>query len=299
MREYDQPTLQRVQQLELMILKDFMDLCDRHGLTYFGLAGTGIGAVRHQGFIPWDDDIDVGLPRADYEQFVRYAQEELSDKYILLNARIDPNFPLMTTHLILKGTKFRMESFKDVPCPFGIFLDIFPFDQVSDDERAFRAQGEKAWFYNKLMILRALPFPMLPVQGWKAKVIYAATGLIHAVLAVLHISKPWLAQKCLDACTQYNGDPPTARLNFICDTTTDMNLWDREALFPLVKLPFEGMLLPFGNDLHSSLTRMYGDYMQLPPVEKRKNHFPYELDFGPYADIPLEELRTYHETVTQ
>ena len=61
-KEYDTGTLKKIQQVELEILKDFMDICDRHGLTYFGIAGTGIGALRHQGFIPWDDDIDVAMP---------------------------------------------------------------------------------------------------------------------------------------------------------------------------------------------------------------------------------------------
>lgn len=299
MREYDQPTLQRVQQLELMILSDFMDLCDRHGLTYFGFAGTGIGAVRHQGFIPWDDDIDVGLPRADFEQFIRFANEELGDKYIIMNAEYDSNFPLMTTRMMLRGTKFREEALKDIHCELGIFLDIYPFDQVSDDDAQFKKQCRDAWFFSKLLILRSIPFPVLPVRGWKAKVIHAATAVIYAGLSILHISKPWLIRKCREASTRFQGAPATKRLSYVCDTTPDMNLWDRDGLFPLVPLPFEDLSLPFGNDLDASLTRMYGDYMQLPPVEKRKNHFPYELDFGPYGDIPLEELRLNHGSVKQ
>ena len=161
MREYDDITLHRVQQLELMILEDFLALCRRHDLTCFGFAGTGIGALRHKGFIPWDDDIDVGLLRPDYEAFLRYAKEELGDKYIVMNVREDPNFPLMTTRLMLRGTKFREEALQDIKCELGIFLDIYPFDQASDDESQFKKQCRDAWFYSKLLILRSIAFPVL------------------------------------------------------------------------------------------------------------------------------------------
>ena len=84
-KEYDEKTLKKIHEVELEILKDFMDICDRHDLTYFGIAGTGIGALRHQGFIPWDDDIDVALPRDDFEKFLKYLEREMGDKYLIMN----------------------------------------------------------------------------------------------------------------------------------------------------------------------------------------------------------------------
>ena len=90
---YDPEVLKRVQETELEILKDFIDLCDRHDIDYFGVGGTAIGAVRHQGFIPWDDDIDIGFLRKDYDRFLALAKEELSDKYEVLNAIEDHNYP--------------------------------------------------------------------------------------------------------------------------------------------------------------------------------------------------------------
>ena len=291
MREYDDETLRRVQRLELMIMEDIMALCRRHDLICFAFAGSGIGALRHKGFIPWDDDIDVGLLRPDYEAFLRYAKEELGDKYIVMNVRENRNFPSMITRLMLRGTKFRDEAFKNVQCEFGIFVDLYPFDQASDDEAQFKKQCRDAWFYSKLQILRDIAFPVLPVHGWKAKVLHAATAVIHAGLALCHISKDWIARKCDEASTRYNDAPRTRRLSYFCDTTPVMNLCDYDDLFPVQMLPFEDTMLPFAHNLDKTLTTMYGDYMTLPPVEHRKNHFPFELDFGPYADIPLEEIR--------
>ena len=89
-KEYDDFTLKRIQEVELEILKDFMDICDRHGLDYFGIAGTGIGALRHQGFIPWDDDIDVAMPRDDFEKLLPLVEKEMGDKYLIMNAERYP-----------------------------------------------------------------------------------------------------------------------------------------------------------------------------------------------------------------
>ena len=73
---YEPEILKQVQQMELEILRDFMDVCEENGLRYFGFAGTGIGAIRHGGFIPWDDDIDVAMPRKDYDRFMNVMERK-------------------------------------------------------------------------------------------------------------------------------------------------------------------------------------------------------------------------------
>ena len=283
MKEYDQETLKKVQRAELSILKDFVSLCDRHGLVYFGIAGTGIGALRHKGFIPWDDDIDVAMPREDYEKFRKLVRDEMGDKYLLMNTEENENYPLMTARLMLRGTEFREEALKDIDCPLGIFLDLYPLDKVSDDPEECKKQFRDAWFWSKMMILRSIPFPVLGFGGIKAKVAHAVCAAVYGVMAMLHISKRWLYRKCLEACTRYSRLEKTARIDFLCDTTPYMNIHETKGLFPLQKLQFEDIYLDFPGNLHDNLTREYGEYMQLPPEEKRKNHYPYKLDFGKYT----------------
>lgn len=278
-REYDQETLGRVQQEELKILKDFIGLCERHGLTYFALAGTGIGALRHKGFIPWDDDIDVGLPRRDYEQFIRYAQEEFADRYNVVCAETNENFPLMTMRWTKKGTKFREESLQHIDCDLGIFLDIYAFDNLHDDDALMKKQAQTAWLWSKLLILRSIPHPVLGFTGAKAKLVQFVCAAVHYAMALFHVSKKWLYRKCKQASCRYN-DIPTKRIAYLCDTSPYSNMVSLENLDPLLELDFEDVKLKFPNNLHEMLTAVYGDYMQLPPVEKRKNHFPFELDFG-------------------
>ncbi len=279
MKEYDEKTLKKVQSVELGILKDFMELCDKNHLKYFGIAGTGIGAIRHKGFIPWDDDIDIALPRADYERFLKLAKKHLSDQYIVLNCETNENYPLMTTRLMKKGTVFREEALKNIDCPLGIFLDIYPFDNVSDDPKLFKKRMRQAWFYSKLLILRSIPFPVLGFKGPKAKIVHAICACVHVAMVVLRISKRKLYKKCKAVSTRYNHIE-TKRIDFLCDTTPYMNIYRKKDVFPLKKMPFEDVMLNFPNNMHDNLTNMYGDYMQLPPVEKRKNHYPYQLEFN-------------------
>jgi lipopolysaccharide cholinephosphotransferase len=280
MKEYDDATLKKVQQAELGILKDFVKLCDENDITYFGIAGTGIGALRHKGFIPWDDDIDVAMPREDHERFVKIAKEKYSDKYYVLNGVEDENYPLLTTRWILKGTTFIEEPLKDINCRFGIFLDIYPLDKIPDDEKLFKKQAKKAFFFSKLLILRSIPFPVLAFSGAKAKLVHAVCAVVHFFLALFHVSKKWLHKKCLEISTMYNSLPESKRIDFLCDTTAYMNIHYTDGMYPLIELDFEDIKLKFPANIRDNLTSAYGDYMKLPPVEKRKNHYPYKLDFG-------------------
>lgn len=276
---YDEETLRRLQQTELEILKDFMELCDRHGLIYFGIAGTGIGAKRHGGFIPWDDDIDIAMPRRDFERFLKLAKKELSDRYIPLNAAYDSRFPMMTTRLMKKGTLFIEEALKDAHCPCGIFLDIYVLDNVADGRIAYELQSWEAWFWSKLLVLRRLPRPFLFQTGIKARLIWAVCGAVHTGLRILRVSPEWLRRRCERVCRRYEKKN-TRCMAFLPDTSPYWNVVDKTKLYPLRRMEFSGLQVPFANNMEELLTNQYGDYMTLPPLEKRKTHYPYRLKFG-------------------
>lgn len=279
MKEYDEITLKKVQQCEMSILRDFIAVCEEYNLTYFALAGTGIGALRHKGFIPWDDDIDVGLPRQDYEKLIRIFEEKYADKYMIGNTEHMQDYPLMTTRIMLRGTKFVEEPLKNVKCDLGIFLDVYPFDNVSDNEKQFRNQALTAWFWSKILILRHIPRPVLPFVGIKKKIAHAICAGVHIVLVACHISPRWIYNQCKKASCRYN-ELETKRLAFFCDTNPYINMIDKDKSYPLIELEFEDVKLKFQKDIDEMLRFIYGDYMQLPPVEKRKNHYPYCLEFG-------------------
>lgn len=282
-KEYSEETLFRLQALELMILKDFIELCDSNGIDYFGVGGTAIGAVRHGGFIPWDDDIDVGLAREDYDRFLKAARGYKPEKYRLVNAETDHNYPLPTSRWMLRGTRFKEECFQGLECDLGIFLDIYCFDNISDDEREMRRQGWKAWFYGKLLILRRISRPVLYIGGWKAKLILAASAAAHGVLACFHISPKFLYGKAVKAASSYRNQE-TKRVAYFFDPTPFTSIIHKEHLFPTRMIEFEGIPMKFPGKVEEYLRVRYGDYMTLPPEEKRHNHPPAEFDFGPYQE---------------
>ena len=276
MRKISTENLKKIE-LEMLIYLD--QLCKKENLRYYICGGTLLGAVRHKGFIPWDDDIDVAMPRDDFEKLLPLVEKEMGDKYLIMNAERYPNYPLMTTRMTMRGTKFKEEALKNIDAPLGIFLDLYPLDKVSDNPKEARRQARDAWFWSKILILRSIPFPMLGFSGWKAKIIHTICGLAHLVLSILHVPKTWIYKKAYEAETRSNHYTKTKNLDFFCDTTPYMNLYAVKDIYPLRKLPFEDIELNFPHNLHNNLTGMYGDYMQLPPEEKRKNHYPYELEF--------------------
>lgn len=120
--------LRKIQLRELDILKEFVRICNKHDLHYFLAGGTLLGAVRHKGFIPWDDDIDVAMLREDYDRFAQLAPLELDKRYFYQSPDTDPYYFLTYNKIRENGTEIYEERFKDAKFHKGIFIDIFPLD---------------------------------------------------------------------------------------------------------------------------------------------------------------------------
>lgn len=122
------PKLRQLQLAELEILNEFVRVCEKEGLRYYLVGGTLLGAVRHQGFIPWDDDVDVAMPREDYDRFARIAEKELAPQYFYQSPDTDPHYFLTYAKIRKNGTEIYEERFKNARFHKGIFIDIFPLD---------------------------------------------------------------------------------------------------------------------------------------------------------------------------
>ena len=277
-KQYDPQILRKLQLCELGILNDFTKMCDENKLVYFGFSGTGIGAIRHGGFIPWDDDIDLAMPREDYEKAMKILERDFKDKYTIVNAERFNDFPVMNTHIIINDSTFITTEDNRGKYPKGIFLDIFPLDNVPTDASARQKQNKKAWFLSKLLIMKHIPFPHLPLKGVKAKCAHAVTATVWFFLNLFCISHKFLYGLCYRECTKYNGTD-TGIYSYLCDTGIGTCVYEKSSLFPLRKMKFENTEIYFPNNLEDTLTALYGDFMQLPPIEDRVNRCPDVLIF--------------------
>lgn len=124
----------KIQQIELSILNEFSKICQKHNLTYFLVGGSCLGMIRHKGFIPWDDDIDLGMPRKDYQKFCEIAKAELPDDLVLQNFDTEPQCGLVFGKIRKKGTILSENYSYHINMNQGVWIDIFPYDFVSNNK---------------------------------------------------------------------------------------------------------------------------------------------------------------------
>ena len=198
-----------------------------------------------------------------------------------MNTKRDSNYPFPTTRIMLKGTQFCEEALAPLPLDLGIFLDVYCFDNVSDDEKEYQKQAFDAWFWSHMRILVDVPRPVILADGIKGKLLKAAVTMGRGVCKLLHLSTQKMYEREQEARNRF-AHVKTKRIAYLHDTNRFMNTYPIDEVFPVDKLDFEGMKVAFPNQNDKFLRMLYGNYMQMPPVEKRKNHYPARLDFGPY-----------------
>ena len=150
----DPATLAAIQRVTKRCLAEIDRVCTLLGVRYVAYGGTAIGAVRHHGFIPWDDDGDVCMPRADYERFIAEAPALLGEEFFIASPATHPNYPISFGVLGLKGSEFVSKVAKDRAFRMPIGVDLFVLDQIADDPARFRAQSRGTWLWARLMFLR-------------------------------------------------------------------------------------------------------------------------------------------------
>ena len=280
-KEYDSETLKKLQKIETEILRDFDELCTKHGITYFGCGGTAIGVVRHGGFIPWDDDIDIAMTRKDYEKFLKVAElPEYAEKYKLVNAETVPSYPLMTSRWCRKGTKFKEESLKHVPDELGIFLDIFCFDNIPDNQLMMWIHAWRCWFWGKLLILYWMDTPVLYDSGLVKTLELTGCKIAHKLLRLIPLKPSFYYSRAKKVSKEFYGKK-TKRVNYMHDPKPCMSIMNKSDIFPVKKMKFDDLMVSEPKNIEAYLLQRYGEgYMTCPPEDKRHNHPPYELDLG-------------------
>lgn len=274
--EYDDKTLKHLQSLELKILKEFIKICEDNDLTYYMYAGSLLGTIRHQGFIPWDDDLDVIMFRDDFEKFKKIFMTNPHEKIKLLSCETEEDYFHLLSKLTLKDTLFEEKWVSQVNFHIGVNMDIFVLDDLSDNNLKRSYQLKKSFLYNKLLIMSKIKLDDLP---FLSKLI-THTG--YYILNLFGIKPRWLNKRCLNFLKKYKN--PNCEFVFDISATAEEypQIFNKKEFKKVQKAKFEDIEVNVPANYDEILKSLYGDYMKLPPEEDRYNHITERLDFGPY-----------------
>lgn len=276
--QYEQETLRKLQLVELGILKDIDSVCRENSITYFLDFGTVLGAARHGGFIPWDDDIDIGMPRESYERFLEIAPEALGPKYVVSTPRTNANQAVLFTKVMLKGTCFTTEEAEDADFRQGIFVDVFPYYPLCADRRVEKKQRYLCFFWQSVSYLYHSRFITVPHGGVLGACERAACAVAHGVVRALFspqaICKAFERAACL-------GERELAGRSMLNASYAMGEPRPRDVLIPPRPITFEGYEFFGPAKPEQCLEILYGaEWKELPPVESRRNHAPKQLVFN-------------------
>lgn len=154
--DYQKEELQKLQEALYETLEEVDRICKKHGIHYFVTGGTAIGAYFWQKILPWDDDIDVGMLRPDYERFAQVAQEEMGARFFLQTPKTEPHTPFFFMKVRMNGSRFSESTFRHIQMHQGIYVDIFPFDKIPKQPWLERLQHRVVYFLNGLFIAKEI-----------------------------------------------------------------------------------------------------------------------------------------------
>ena len=255
-----------LQRIEREMLAEYVDICQKSGLRYYLVCGSALGAVKYGGFIPWDDDIDIAMPRGDYERFLMQAPDLLPKHLFLQNYRTDPAFPQIYSKLRHSGTACIEKNAAHLPIHHGIAMDLFPLDGYPAGRLAlWRLEIGKKWYFHLLNTAFAEPEGLRCRAEYRLKRLlgcHKRTAKYAARLDALLRAYP--AEESGIWCSHGNWQ---GRLDY---TPREWFGTGREA-------QFEGLTVTLPAEAHQYLTRKYGDYRADPPKEQQRSHHSYTL----------------------
>ena len=278
-------TLREIQLCELGILKEISRVCEKHGLRWYLCGGTLLGAVRHRGVIPWDDDIDVQMPLADYNRFLAVAQAELGDGYFVQTTETDPWYAMPYAHVRKNGTAMLRKRDMAIPSHHGVWVDVFPIIYIRND-RDYRIKR------SMLKICYYLREDEISYQIDRETFIRRSSRFTVGLISLVRRLSParrdrirgWLLRRI---CAAKKG-------KYLCHLWANMSKRYPASCYGSepVRLQFEDMRCPVPAQYDAYLRLQYGDYMTPPPPEKRSGgHGDYEIvdlehDWTEYCTAP-------------
>lgn len=295
--------LKDLQNVLLSILRDIDMFCRENNIRYYLGGGTALGAVRHHGFIPWDDDVDINIPRKDYKRFIELFPKKMGGKYWLHTPENTKDYGLLLARVRLKGTCVKTrEDFFNEEC--GAFVDIFTVDNVPDDPLLQGIHGFISMALGFLLSCRKFYRERKPLKKllegsqdceqlqftYNVKIILGFFTAILPISTWVHLNH-WWNGLCRDENSRL-VTVPSGKKHYWGESIS------RYEIFPTVPRKFESCeFFTAKTDLY--LKKMYGDYMQIPPMEERETHILFRpFDLGPYGGKKRDRFPPYETDTT-
>lgn len=263
--------IKKLQDIMLECLNEFHKICVEDKLTYYIIGGTLIGAIRHHGFIPWDDDVDVAMPRDDYEKLIDIFNKSNSSKMInLYNYKTNDNMRCYFSRIIVEPDYALKKGFKKNDTLGMVAIDILPIDGTPNNTILRNIYYKKCMFYRALSGISNLD--VKPISKSRTKFEKFILNVCLKLKLYKFIDRVKIYNKLDKLYRKYNWQDSkysgTITGAYRSKEIVETNLWGNGTLYDFEKYKF------YGPDKYDEyLTHMYGNYMQLPPEKDRKKHF--------------------------
>lgn len=267
MKTISDSDLKKLHEVQVEILKDVDRFCKENNITYFLIAGTLLGSIRHGGFIPWDDDIDIGMMRDDYEKFIKLYPCDKTNKYFVQALENDPDYWHSYAKVRKSNTLMNEKKICNLNLNKEIFIDVFPFDNVADGG------------YEKVKLRANIVKVIRETIYVKRKIITLSDcriKLLSALFMIFNVKTLYKIQKKL--MMKYNNQETVNVACYIGEYDTRNEYMERSIFLPVKDTLFEGLNFSGMNKNEVYLEKIYKDYMKLPPVEKRVAHGVLEIN---------------------
>jgi lipopolysaccharide cholinephosphotransferase len=258
--------IQELKTIELELLKKVDAICKSQDIRYSLAYGTLIGAIRHKGFIPWDDDIDIAMPRPDYDKFLKYCKQNKTDFYVLA-CENEELYPDLITKVCATNTVIVEENTNRFQKKIGVYIDIFPIEGLGDDSN----QAQKN--FDKSAINRELLNAALWKKYFRSKthsIIYEPIRLF--LFLISRIVSPAFLIKSIKNVYKDKDYDLCKYVGVIGSPYRRKDIFDKSLLEGYEEVEFEGTRFMAFAHYDEYLKQLYGDYMTLPPLEKRESH---------------------------
>lgn len=267
-----------LQKTEFELLKKFVEICNKHNLTYYLVCGSALGAAKYQGFIPWDDDIDVALPRDDYEVFLEKAPEVLPEHVFLQNYRTEKYYYALGSKLRDSGTTYIEKGIEHIPMNHGVFIDVFPLDGYPADAREVSLFEKKKRYYYRRRYVRLIPIIHRDIGLTLCSILHSLFGMYSGT------------GKYVKENEDLNRKYSTEKSELWCNYANSRSKKEYSPKWHYgngTMMKFEDLDVRVPENYDAYLTQKYGDWRaDLPEEQKRGHHY--------YAVCDLKRPYTYY-----